>query len=149
MVQFNIIDDDNRRQSCTFALSLRIMGDALIPDDITRLMGRSPDLAYTKGGVFHTPNGREVHGRTGMWSVRGPREVEGEFYELVAAFLAGLPASTDVWRMVAKDLKIELFVGVFMGKPNTGFVLSPKVMALLAERNCEIGFDLYGLFEDE
>jgi hypothetical protein len=125
------------------------MGDALNPEDITRLMGRDPDLAYTKGGVFHTPKGKPAHGRTGMWRVKGPHKIEGEFDELVVAFLSGFPASPDAWRTIAKDFRVELFVGVFIGRWNTGFSLSPSVMAMLAERHCEIGFDLYGFSEDD
>ena len=46
---------------------------------------------------------------------------------------------------VTVQYRVDLFCGVFLneGSWNRGFSLSPKVLKELAERNLEIGFDIY------
>jgi Domain of unknown function (DUF4279) len=51
----------------TFA-TLRFAGDALDPDEISRVIKENPTKAYRKGQRYRPgPHGPEVTGKTGMW----------------------------------------------------------------------------------
>lgn len=48
--------------------TLRFVGDALDPDEISKTLGQRPKRAYLKGGRYKTsPRGPELSGKTGLW----------------------------------------------------------------------------------
>ena len=51
----------------TFA-TLRFAGDALDPDEISRVVKEQPTKAYRKGQTYRSgPHGPDITGRTGVW----------------------------------------------------------------------------------
>src|SRR5689334_2836060 len=46
-----------------------IVGDSLVPGDVTRSLGLTPTFAVAKGESFTTPAGSERHGRSGVWFI--------------------------------------------------------------------------------
>ncbi|WP_234801685.1 DUF4279 domain-containing protein [Allorhizobium taibaishanense] len=126
-----------------FEITLRISGDHLDPREITTLLGVEPHLAYRKGGVWKTPKGTSVVGRTGLWNV-GAKEVDsGNFEEAIARFLSGIPAAPDVFLALASRFKVELFCGLFLDEYNSGLEISPAVMTLMVERGISLDLDIY------
>jgi hypothetical protein len=56
--------DDQIRAFAT----LRFAGDALDPDEISRVVKEQPTKAYRKGQIYRSgPHGPDVTGRTGVW----------------------------------------------------------------------------------
>jgi hypothetical protein len=47
--------------------SLRVFGDALVPEDITARLGAAPSRSYRKGDVERMRSGKELVCMTGMW----------------------------------------------------------------------------------
>jgi len=48
--------------------TLRFAGDALDPDEISRVVKEQPTKAYRKGQIYRSgPHGPDVTGRTGVW----------------------------------------------------------------------------------
>lgn len=47
--------------------SLRLKGDRLDPDKVSRVLGLEPTLAYRKGDVYRRQGDREARGRTNLW----------------------------------------------------------------------------------
>jgi Domain of unknown function (DUF4279) len=48
--------------------TFRIAGDNLVPDQVTKLLGLQPTLAYAKGQSYkRSPKRPELIGRTGIW----------------------------------------------------------------------------------
>jgi hypothetical protein len=48
--------------------TLRFAGDALDPDEISRVVKEQPTKAYRKGQIYRSgPHGPNVIGRTGVW----------------------------------------------------------------------------------
>jgi len=90
-----------------FEITLRISGDHLDPHEITTLLGVEPHLAYRKGGVWKTPRGTPVVGRTGLWNVRAKDVDSGNFEEAIARFLSGIPAAPDVFLALASRFKVQ------------------------------------------
>ncbi len=57
--------------------------------------------------------------------------------------LARLPSDRDFWASMTSTYSVDVFCGVFLVAANRGFTISAEVSKLLAERNLEIGFDIY------
>jgi hypothetical protein len=48
-----------------------------------------------------------------------------------------------IWRHLTMTYKVDPFCGLFMEAENRGFALSAATCKELADRNLEIGFDIY------
>jgi hypothetical protein len=60
----------------TFA-TFRVAGDSLVPDQLTKLLGIHPTLAYAKGEHYSRgPRSRDLRGRTGVWFLSTDDEVQ-------------------------------------------------------------------------
>jgi hypothetical protein len=126
------------------AVTLRIMGDDLVPKEITRLLGASPTLAYAKGD-------KKVGGKTGkvwirkggMWSLsaadKEPENVDAQIDEI----LSQLTSNLSVWVGIGKRYKMDLFCGFFMGSCEEGLTISARSLAALGQRGIEAGLCIY------
>src|SRR5207248_395995 len=62
----------------TFA-TLRFAGDALDPDEISRVVKEQPTKAYRKGQTYRSgPHGPKVTGKTGVWYFSTRRKIPGK-----------------------------------------------------------------------
>ena len=123
--------------------TLRLIGDNLDPDEITRLLGATPTAARKKDAIWRTPNGREVIARTGMWRLlaadREPEDLDGQVVEI----LGKLTDDLGIWADLAHRFRLELFCGWFMAGSNEGVGISPKALAALAARGIALELDIY------
>jgi hypothetical protein len=129
----------------TSAASLRIIGDDLVPEEITRLLGCAPTRAEFKGQLVRgKSSARERIARTGRWSLetadRAPDDLNGQIMEIVSRLTPDL----DVWNFLANRFQMDLFCGLFMAKSGEGFMLSPEALLALGSRRIELGLCLYG-----
>ena len=128
----------------TSAVALRIIGDKLDPDEITKLLGAPPTIAEKKGDKItgKTP-GYRIAG-SGMWRLstrdRTPENIDGQIEEI----LGQLTPDLAVLRNIAKRFRTELFCGLFMDEGNEGLIISPKSLADLGARGIELQLDIYG-----
>lgn len=124
-----------------FCVSLRICGDNLDPDEITRLLGASPTDACRIGDAIP----RRTHtftAKSGFWSIsteRSTRDIEEQLTELFAK----LNSDPAVWSSLTSRYDADLFCGVFLSWFGHGFSMSPTLHRLLADRNLLITFDIY------
>ncbi len=72
--------------------SLRFMGDALDPGEITAIVGVPPTLAYRKGEVYRRSRdgAKEARGRTGLWLLSTRGQVEGADLGRHLSYLLGV-----------------------------------------------------------
>ena len=124
--------------------TLRVMGDTLIPDEITALLGAQPSEAQTKGDQLVGPKtGRVRIAKFGMWrlhaSERQPEDLDSQVQEL----LGQLTTDLSVWADLARRFDLELFCGLFMEVENEGVLLSPRTLVALGERGIELDLDIY------
>jgi hypothetical protein len=78
-----------------------------------------------------------------MWSLTAePREPE-DLDSQVAEIIGKLTQDIEVWTALSERFAIDLFCGLFMQESNEGLSLSPKTLMALADRNIEIGLDIY------
>ncbi len=129
--------------------TLRVMGDDLDPEEISRLLGCQPTTAQYKGEeIVGRHSGRTRLAKFGMWRLtatpREPEDIDGQIAELFGQ----LVDNPEVWRALAQRYAVDLFCGLFMKHGNEGFSLSPASLLALGLRHVEIGFDLYGPDDD-
>jgi hypothetical protein len=125
--------------------TLRIMGDELVPEEISRLLSAVPTSAHAKGHQFPSgPAGRIVTRQSGMWRLRAkeaePENLDGQVSELLGQVTCDL----SVWNDIATRFRVDLFCGWFMGSGNEGVEISPKTMLALAQRGIQLSLDIYG-----
>ena len=124
--------------------SLRIMSDELVPDEITKLLGALPTFEQVRGEVLVGKNtGTKREAKFGMWNLRAkvaePGDLEGQIFEI----LNKLEKDIDVWKEITSSHRANMFCGLFMRDSNEGFMLSPKALSALGERNIELDLDIY------
>jgi len=127
------------------AAALRIGGDTLVPEEISKHLGAAPTYCRVKGETWHDENTeREYVARTGQWQLdaadRQPEDVDGQ----VAEILSKLTDDLEIWRYLARNFEIDLFCGWFKEGSDEGLSISPKTMAALAERGIELDICIYG-----
>ncbi len=123
--------------------ALRFFGDALEPDVVTALLGKSPTEGRTKGEVIKSETtGRERLARTGYWRFdvedREPGDLDGQ----IAQIFSQLTPDISKWHELSK-YQPDLFVGFFMDESNEMLALNSASMSLLAERGIHLTFDVY------
>jgi hypothetical protein len=132
------------------AVTLRIMGDDLIPDEITKLLGASPTHAQTKGDkIVGKKTGHVRIAKSGMWrfcaSDRTPEDMDGQIQEILSQMTGDL----TIWQSVTKKYHADLFCGLFMRESNEGLTISSQSLATLGARGIEMGLDIYAGDDDE
>jgi hypothetical protein len=123
-------------------VSLRIAGDALDPQRITRMLGVTPTFAARKGDVI-THGESTVTQQIGIWTYKLPASSEWELGDAIQTLLERLPADPALWETLAGEFKTDVFCGLFLSAANRGTELRVETMALLAERRLTLGLDIY------
>lgn len=128
--------------------TLRIVGDDLLPDEITALLGAEPTTATTRGQVNELGRGPRVW-RTGLWRLEAPDAEPANPDGQIAEILDELTPDLDVWRALAARFRVEIFCGWFMAGSNEGVSLAPDTLRALGERGIRLDIDLYGGSDDD
>jgi hypothetical protein len=127
------------------AASLRVFGDDLDPDEVTRLLGKQPDKAERRGDI--RSSGQAA--RRGRWSVSAERRTPGDLDGQIAELLAGTTDDLAVWQRLASTSDVDVFCGLFLEQENEGILLSPQALQLLGERGIRLSLDIYAPGDDE
>ena len=123
--------------------TLRLIGDDLIPDEVSSLLGVSPTSANRKGQEIVGRTGNVRVARTGMWRLeankREPENLDEQIFEL----LSPLTADFEVWTGLGRRFEMSLFCGIFMDSYNDGLTLSPATLLALGQRGIKLDLDIY------
>ena len=128
--------------------TLRIFGDALVPDEITHVLGCAPTHARRKGDIIRgKTSGREHIAPTGTWQLEAndAADLEGQ----IAHILDRLTPDPNARARLSQKFRIDLFCGIFMDRANEGVALSSSTLAALGGRGIELSFDIYEATEEE
>lgn len=125
--------------------TLRIIGDELVPEEISRLLSAVPTSAHAKGHQFLSgPSGRVVTRNSGVWRLSAkeakPEDLDGQVFEL----LGQVTSELSVWSDIAHRFRVDLFCGWFMGSGNEGVAISSETMLALGQRGIQLSLDIYG-----
>jgi hypothetical protein len=125
-------------------LCLRVCGDALDPDAVSRTLGCQPSRHQRRGEPVLSPNGEVKRvARTGSWLLDYPAGANATVGEAIHALLGSLPADLSVWASLAARFTVDLICDVTVRCLNRGFELPPEVLGLLAQRGITLGFDIF------
>ncbi|RYD62713.1 MAG: DUF4279 domain-containing protein [Verrucomicrobiaceae bacterium] len=132
------------------AVTLRICGDDLISDEITRLLGASPTRAQTKGDEIRgNAPGKVRIAKAGMWRLsavdREPEDIDGQIREILSLLTNDLA----VWQNITNRYRADLFCGLFLKVSNEGLSISATSLEALGARGIELSLDIYGGSDEE
>lgn len=127
------------------AASIRIVGETVIPEEITSLLGVEPTRAQRKGQQLPSkgPSGVRT-ANIGIWGLNSADTAPNDLNAQVAELLGKCTQDLTVWAGISRRYRVELFCGWFMGSFNEGAELSPQTLSALGERGIYLGIDLYG-----
>ena len=119
--------------------TLRIFGDSLDPDEVSRILGCAPTRAHVKGQIRHKST---VH-KTGGWLLEATDQVPGDLDGQVTELFSRVKKDIAVWVALARENEIDLFCGFFMDETDAGLEISADTMKLLSERGIKLGICIY------
>lgn len=124
-------------------VSLRLIGDDLDPEEVTRLLGCAPTRAWRKGDVREYSRG-QVAQRTGVWYLASDTDRSVPPEEQVRALVAQVPADPAVWEALARRFHIDVFCGIHLDEWNRGCGFGPDLLRRLGEMKAALDLDIYG-----
>jgi hypothetical protein len=133
---------DKLQRAC---VTLLIHGDDLVPEELTALLGRQPEIGVRKGETYFGYDVRGRPARTGMWhfgtDYREPPFIDEQITEL----LGSLSNNFDAWSDLTARFDCYVTVGVYFADDSWtgGIVLQPQTLRMLGERGLAIDFDMY------
>ena len=119
------------------------MGDSLIPEEVTNMLGGTPTEAQRKGQEFQGRTGISRTAKVGMWRLRATETTTGDLDAQVQEILSQLTDDTAAWNRLASQYDIDLFCGLFMEKENEGVGISASTLRELGARGIELSLDIY------
>lgn len=129
--------------------ALRIFGDDLIPEELSRLFGHFHTKGWVKGYQYSTSSGAVVVKKTGAWILDAEptksADSDGQNFRL----LADIDVSLDDWASLASRFEMDIFCGWFMQKSNEGIAVSPQTLRALGGRNIALSVDIYSSLDDD
>jgi uncharacterized protein DUF4279 len=129
---------------------LRLLGDELVPQEITAILRCDPTSAGCKGEPRIGPNGDvRGHRRIGVWIREHKPNADDTVDEAIAEILAELPSDPQLWQSLQQRFKIDLICDITVRGVNQGFELSPDVLKRVAALDIPLGVDIFTEADDE
>lgn len=125
-------------ESC---VSIRFFGDDLDPEEITRKLGAEPTSVCRKGDIRRGKRSDYVE-RTGKWLIGTESSAEPLEVQL-NRLLDRLTSDLDIWKELVSKFDADIFCGIYLSEWNRGFCLPPLLSRRIADRQLQIGFDIY------
>lgn len=121
----------------SWTVALRVFGESLDPDHVTALLGCAPSSFARKGDPF------PIQGRWILKLDSREHDQDADVYDGIRLLMARLPPDLSVWASLTSRYSVDVSCVLFLRATNRGFGVPPDVSRWLAERNLEIGFDIY------
>ena len=127
------------------AAALRVIGDSLVPEEVTQLLGTQPSKTRTKGEQWTESKGGRVHtAKSGSWCLDASGCEPANLDRQVEEILGKLTGDLNVWSGIGQRFRMDLFVGLFMEEGDKGLSLAPQTLAALGLRGVELVLCIYG-----
>ena len=125
-------------------LCLRVCGDDLDPDVVTRLLGHAPTRLQRKGQqVLSSAGDTKRIARTGSWLLVRPVSHDRTLDDEIGSLLDSLPQESQVWSALSERYRVDLICDVFVRGVNRGFELSSRVLELIGRLGIALGVDIF------
>ena len=133
-----------------YSIALRIYGETLNPENITRDLMIEPDTQHKKGDVFTVRSKRgkkigDVHYKNGMWG-RNFEIQEKDFINSLEKIYNPLKVYKEKFlKYKEKGYKIDLFCGIWYEKEDNKIDIDEYLIDLFLDINIHIELDEYWL----
>jgi hypothetical protein len=117
-------------------VSIRFIGKDLDPERQGELLGFT-ETERTRSTIKRRKGGVVV------WSIAYEDNEAASLEKEIAALLALFTKDKKAWAQATENVKADIFCGLFLDEWNQGFGLPARLLKELADRNLEIGFDVY------
>lgn len=128
--------------------ALRIAGDSLAPDSISRLLGCSPTLGYVKGQI-EPSKGKPIVRETGGWHLDAVEQQPGNLDAHVAELFGRVNSDLSAWATLSGEHNIDLFCVYFMSEADEGVETSAETLKALGDRGIKLGLRIYSPAEGD
>jgi hypothetical protein len=132
-----------RRDIEKLEIELRVTGDDLDPERITRMLGVNPTVAARKGEEIDV-GGVPVAQHTGIWAYALPASPEWELGDAIDTLLERLPHDPALWESLAGWASVAVVCGLFVHNVDRAADLTPDTLARLAERRLALSLQIRG-----
>jgi hypothetical protein len=132
-----------RRDIERLDIELRVTGDNLDPERITRMLGVPPTVAARRGEAIDI-GGVPVMQRTGVWTYALPASPEWELGDAIDTLLDRLPHDPALWESLASWASVAVICGLFIHDADRAADLAPDTLARLAERRLALSLQIRG-----
>ena len=127
--------------------ALRVAGDSLEPDAISRVLGCSPTLGCVKGQI-EPSKGKAIVRETGVWHLDAVEQQPANLDAHVAELFGRVNDELSTWATLSSEYKIDLFCVYFMGEANEVVRASAKTLKILGDRRIKLGLRIYSPAEE-
>jgi hypothetical protein len=127
---------------------LRIAGDSITPEAISRLLGCTPTLGFVKGQIAPS-RGKPIVRETGYWHLDAAGQYPGNLDAHVAELFERVNNALPVWAALSREYKIELFCVYFTREADEPVQASGETMKVLGDRGIQLGLRVYSPAEDD
>jgi Domain of unknown function (DUF4279) len=121
------------------------MGKDLDPEEISQLLGMSPDVAHKRGDPNWGKQGRRYSDFSeGLWSLKSALsrdQLPAEHIKDITDKLAGREEVLEILRQ--RGYRIDIFIGIFGADGNSGFDLPANISGVVGRLGINLEFDLY------
>jgi hypothetical protein len=124
-------------------IALRVTGDELDPERITRMLGVAPTLAARKGETVDVA-GVPVSQPAGIWRYALPASPEWELGDAIDTLLEKLPADPALWESMAGWAVVAVVCALYVHGVDRSAALAPDTLARLAERRLTLRLEIHG-----
>lgn len=127
------------RHSCA---ALRITGDSLNPEAISRLLGCRPTLGFIKGQI-EPSKGKPIIRETGCWQLDAAGQQPGNLDAHVAELFGRVTNALPEWASLSGEYTIDLFCVYFTSEADEIAPASPRTLKILGDRGIKLGLRIY------
>ena len=119
-----------------FSACLRIFGDGLDIDHVTRTLGLTPTHAHRKGELHGS---RSVPWPHDMWSYEPPVDTARPLHEHIMALWQAVRPHIQYLRGLKKRFHVDVFCGYRSSSGTAGFEVDHRCLGLFAELEVPFG----------
>jgi hypothetical protein len=122
--------------------ALRIRGDSLKPDAVSRLLCCSPTLGCVKGKIVPS-RGRPSVRETGAWHLDSVGQQPGNLGAHVAELFSRVNNDAQAWTALSGTFETDLLCIYFSPEPDEVVEASAETLKILGERGIKLRLRIY------
>jgi hypothetical protein len=132
---------DNTSENVRCYASFSISGLELDPDEVSELLGISPDRSHRKGEVKILRSGNTIIHKNGHWALRSKLSDYEPFERHLDALLDRLKGKEAALKSLAEENKIQFGCDLW---ETIGVELPTHILRRIADFNASLGITIYG-----